>query len=595
MAENTEQAQQASIEIEDMITVGTLAERLSIPVSRLIGELMKNGVMATVNERIDFDTAQIIVEELGLGLTLVKQAAVNTEIPMRTKPVASAKAQVRPPVVAVMGHVDHGKTSLLDAIRGASVVKSEAGGITQHISAYQVEHNKRMITFLDTPGHEAFAAIREHGAQLTDIVMIVIAADDGMKPQTVEAIRFARKAGVKIIVAINKIDKVGADLNHIKQQLSENDLLIEEWGGDTVVLPVSAKTKEGIPELLDMLLLVSDVEELKADFDIPARGLIIEGHIEQGRGPVAQALIEAGTLHPGDFIVAGSSYAKIRNLETTNGHPLKSATPSMPVVITGFKTLPEFGDEFTTVKNEKDARTQTELSTTENRVSSNRMNIGSSELIRLINRDNKLQELNIIIKADVQGSLTSVVDSLKALDTEEVSVRVVGSGVGPVSENDLHLAHSSHAIIYGFNVGLPSSGRQQAGRDKVSVRLYKVIYELIDDVKQELSKLLSPEIVETELGRLVVKGVFKTTKTEIICGGEVTKGKLTAPALARVIRASKQLAEVSVTGLKRGPADAKEIFEGEMCGMSLATTKKLELEEGDKIELFTREAVQRQL
>jgi translation initiation factor IF-2 len=595
MADNTEQAQQATIEVEDMITVGTLAERLSIPVSRLIGELMKNGVMATVNERIDFDTAQIIVEELGLGLTLVRQAGVNTETPARVKPIVSAKAKVRPPVVAVMGHVDHGKTSLLDAIRGASVVKSEAGGITQHISAYQVEHNNRMITFLDTPGHEAFAAIREHGAQLTDIVMIVIAADDGIKPQTIEAIRFARKAGVKIIVAINKIDKPEADLNRIKQQLSENDLLIEEWGGDTVVLPVSAKTKDGVPELLDMILLISDVEELKADFDVPAQGLIIEAHVEQGRGPVAQALIEAGTLQPGDFIVAGSSYAKIRNLETTDGHPLKSATPSTPVVITGFKTLPEFGDEFTTVKNEKDARSQTASSTAENRASSSRMSIGSNELIRLINRDNKLQELNIIIKADVQGSLTSVVDSLKALDTEEVSVRVVGSGVGPVSENDLHLAHSSHAIVYGFNVTLPSSGRQQAGRDKVSVRLYKVIYELIDDVKQELSKLLRPEIVETELGRLLVKGVFKTTKTEIICGGEVTKGKLTIPALARILRDDKQLAEVSVTGLKRGPADAKEIFEGELCGMSIATTKRLELQEGDKIELFTREAVQRQL
>jgi translation initiation factor IF-2 len=595
MADNTEQAQQASIEVEDMITVGTLAERLSIPVSRLIGELMKNGVMATVNERIDFDTAQIIVEELGLGLTLVKHTSATADNPVRTKPIASAKAKVRPPVVAVMGHVDHGKTSLLDAISGASVVKGEAGGITQHISAYQVEHNKRMITFLDTPGHEAFAAIREHGAQLTDIVMIVIAADDGIKPQTIEAIRFARKAGVKIIVAINKIDKPGADLNHVKQQLSENDLIIEEWGGDTVILPVSAKTKEGIPALLDMILLVSDVEELKADFDGPARGLIIEAHVEQGRGPVAQALVESGTLHPSDFIVAGSSYAKIRNLETTDNKPIKAATPSMPVVISGFKTLPEFGDEFTTVKDEKDARAQTELSTADNRASSSRMNIGSNELIRLINRDNKLQELNIIIKADVQGSLTSVIDSLRALDTDEVSVRVVGSGVGPISENDLHLAHSSHAIVYGFNVGLPSSGRQQAGRDKISVRIYKVIYELIDDVKQELTKLLKPKIVETELGRLIVKAVFKTTKTEIICGGEVTKGKLTLPSLARVLRGDKQLAEVSVTGLKRGPADAKEILEGELCGMSLTTTKRLELQEGDRVELFNREAVQRKL
>jgi len=592
MAESTSKT---TIEIEDMITVGTLAERLAIPVSRLIGELMKNGVMATVNERIDFDTAQIIVEELGLDVDLVKQAAKEAAVPERHKPEASDKAQPRPPVVAVMGHVDHGKTSLLDAIRGADVAHGEAGGITQHISAYQVTHNKRDITFLDTPGHEAFAAIREHGAHLTDIVIIVVAADDGIKPQTIEAIRFARKAGVKIIVAINKIDKEGADINRIKQQLSEQDLLIEEWGGDTVVVPVSAKTKEGIPALLDMILLVTDVEELKADVDVPARGLIIEAHVEQGRGPVAQALIEAGTLQVGDFVVAGSSYAKVRNLESTDGKALQRGTPSMPVVMTGFKTLPEFGDEFVVVANEKTARSQASQAATSKQAVGGHLDMGGGELIRLINRSNELQELNIIVKADVQGSLTSVIDSLKAMDTDEVSVRVVGSGIGPINENDLHLAHSTGSIIYGFNVGLPVSSKQKAARDKVSIRLYKVIYELIDDVKEELSNLLSPEIVETDLGRLVVKGVFKTTRTEVICGGEVTKGKLTVPALARVSRGDETLAEVEVTNLKRGPADAREIVEGEMCGMSLKTEKRLELQEGDHIDLFTRQAVQRKL
>jgi len=594
-AEPTEVKETTAVEIQDMITVGTLAEKLSIPVTSLIGELMKNGVMATVNERIDFDTAQIIVEELGLGLTLIKSEASEAAIPVRTKPVNSDKATSRPPVVAVMGHVDHGKTSLLDAIRGAEVVKDEAGGITQHISAYQIKHNDRAITFLDTPGHEAFAAIREHGALLTDIVIIVVAADDGIKPQTIEAIRFAKKAGVKILVAANKIDKEGADINRLKQQLSEHDLLTEEWGGDTIVLPVSAKTKDGIPELLDMLLLVTDVEELKADTDVPARGLVIEAHVEQGRGPVAQALVEAGSLKPGQFIVAGSSYAKVRNLETTEGKTIKEAGPSTPVAITGFKTLPEFGDEFIAVKNEKEARTQSASAAASKSASGSNMDIGSGELIRMINRDNKLQELNIIVKADVQGSLTSVIDSLKAMDTEEVSVRVVGAGVGPISENDLHLAHSSGAIVYGFHVDLPTSGRQKAGRDKISVRLYKVIYELIDDVKEELSKLLSPEIIETDMGRLVVKGIFNTTKTEVICGGEVTKGKLTAPALARISRGEEDLGEVEVTGLKRGPAEAKEVVEGEMCGMSLRTTKKTELQEGDHIDLFTRKAVQRQL
>jgi translation initiation factor IF-2 len=371
--------------------------------------------------------------------------------------------------------------------------------------------------------------------------------------------------------------------------------LTEEWGGDTIVMPVSAKAQTGITELLDMILLLTDVEELKADTDGPAKGLIIEAHVEQGRGPVAHALVESGTLKPSEFIVAGSAYAKVRNLETTDGKPLKSATPSTPVTITGFKTLPEFGDEFAVVKDEKEARNLAAQNQTEKQTGGGRSDIGSSELIRLINRDNAMTELNIIIKADVQGSLTSVIDSLKALDTDEVSVRIVGSGVGPISENDLHLAHSSHAIVYGFNVDLPSSGRQQAGRDKISVRLYKVIYELIDDVKEELTKLLSPEIVETDLGRLVIKGIFKTTRSEVICGGEVTKGKLTAPALARVKRDGEELMEVQITGLKRGPADTKEVFEGEMCGMSLATPKRLELQEGDHVEVFTREAVQRQL
>jgi len=585
------------IEVEDMITVGTLAERLSIPVTRLIAELMKNGIMATVNERIDFETAQIIVEELDLEFELQHKASAEETIPVREKIASSATAQTRPPVVAVMGHVDHGKTSLLDAIRSAQVAKGEAGGITQHISAYQIEHNDRKITFLDTPGHEAFAAIREHGALLTDIVIIVVAADDGIKPQTIEAIRFARKAGVKIIVAANKMDKEGADVNRLYSQLSEQGLMWDGWkGGDTPVQQVSAKTKQGIPELLDMILLVTDVEDLRADTDVPARGLIIEAHVQQGRGPMAHALVEAGTLKPGDFIVAGSAYAKIRNLESTEGKPLKEALPSTPVIITGFKQLPEFGDEFTVVANEKVARTQAAQVATVKNSGGNKLDINSSELIRMINRNNQVNELNIVIKADVQGSLTSVIDSLKALDTEEVAIRVVGSGVGPVTDNDVHLAHTSEAIIYGFNVTLPSGIKQIASRDKVDVRLYKVIYELIDDTREELSKLLAPEVKETELGRLVVRAIFKTTKNDVICGGEVTKGKLTVPALARVTRDDEVLAaEVEVTNLKRGPQDAKEVFEGEMCGLSFKTNSRVDLQEGDRIELFTRETIARHL
>jgi len=583
-----------TIEVEDQTTVGALAERLSLPVSKLIAELMKNGVMATVNERIDFDTAQIIVSELGLDVELAKTTN-QPDIATRASRKTHSSGETRPPVVAVMGHVDHGKTSLLDAIRESEVAKAEAGGITQHIAAYQIEHGKRTITFLDTPGHEAFAALREHGAQLTDLVIIVVAADDGVKPQTIEAIRFARKAGVKIIVAINKTDKEGTDVNRVKQQLAEQDLLVEGWGGDTIVAEVSAKTKQGIDNLLDMVLLVSDVEELKAPTDVPAAGLIIEAHMERGRGPVAVALVEAGTLKNGDYVITGGTYAKVRNLESTTGQPLQIATPSMPVVITGFKELPSFGDEFKTVKDEKMARHEATTFRTQNHNSSNRVDLSSNDLLSIINRSNTLSELNIVVRADVQGSLTSVIDSLRTLSNEEVAVKIVGSGIGGVSENDIHLAHTSHALIYGFNVALPTNIKQLANRDKVSVRLFKVIYELIDDVKTELSNLLAPQVVEHELGRLTVKGVFKIMKTSVICGGEVAKGKLTVPARVRIIRGGKTITEAEATNLKRGPQDTKEVVEGEMCGLSLKTTAKLDLQEGDQVEFYTTETVTRTL
>ncbi len=587
------------IEIEDNVTVGTLAEKLNIPVTKLITELMKNGILATVNERIDYDTAVIIVAELGIPDVELTRKSNEVVVSPRDNRQPSLTGTLRPPVVAVMGHVDHGKTSLLDAIRGAEVAKGEAGGITQHITAYQIKHpatdTGRLMTFLDTPGHEAFAALRQHGARATDLVIIVVAADDGIKPQTIEAIRYARQAGVPMLVAINKIDKPGADANKIKQQLADQEVLIEEWGGDTVVMEVSAKTKQGIPELLDMVLLVTDVAELKAENAGPARGLIIEAHMERGRGPVAIALVEGGTLASGDYVVAGGTYAKVRNLETTTGQVLKTATASTPVVITGFKTLPEFGDEFACAKDEKTARTLAESMMATRQSASGKLDMSGGDLIRMINRTNELTELPIIVKADVQGSLTSVIDSLKSLANDEVAVRVVGSGVGAIGENDIHTAHSSGAIIYGFNVPLSSSVKQLAHRDQVSIRLYNIIYEMIDDTKLELTKLLAPEIVETELGRLVVRAIFKTTKTEVICGGEVTKGKLSLPALARVIRGGETLAEVEVTNLKRGPVDAKEVAEGEMCGMSFRSTAKVTIEEGDHIEFFTRQTVARTL
>jgi len=583
-----------TIELDEFITVGALAELLALPVSQLIAELFKNGVMVTVNEKIDYDTAQILVSELGLDVELKKKE--QTSGLAHTKRQPSDKATLRPPVVAMMGHVDHGKTSLLDAIRGAEVAKGEAGGITQHLSAYQIKHAGRLVTFLDTPGHEAFAALREHGARLTDLVVIVIAADDGIKPQTLEAIRFAKQAGVKIVVAANKMDKSEADLNRLKQQLSENELIPEDWGGETIIMPVSAKTKAGIPELLDMILLVADVEELKADQAGPAAGLVIESHMEQGRGPLAVALVEQGTLHAGDFVVIGTTYGKVRTLEGTDGKTLVEAGPSTPVIITGLKHLPNFGEEFEVVESEKAARLLAE-SNAQNTHSGNVTTANSSsELLRLINRQDKLTELNIVIKADVQGSLTSVIDSLKTLDTDEVATRIVSSGVGVITENDIHTASTAGAIIYGFDVDLPVHVKRLASRDKVPVRIFSVIYELIDDVKRELETLLAPEIVEKELGILNVKGIFKIAKTEVICGGEVTKGKLSIPSLARVLRAKKLIADnLEVISLKRGPQEVKEVLEGEMCGLSFRSDKRVEVQEGDRIELFTRETKTRTL
>ncbi len=586
-----------TIEIQDNITVGTLAEELSIPVTRLIGQLMKNGIIATVNERLDFDTAEIMVSDMGIeDIKLVKKASSEkAEIKIQNKKNANTEGPNRPPVVAVMGHVDHGKTSLLDAIREASVAKGEAGGITQHISAYQVLHNERLITFLDTPGHEAFAAIRAHGAELTDLVIIVVAADDGVKPQTVEAIRFATQAGSKMIIAINKIDKEGADPNRVKQQLAEQNILVEGWGGEITTVEVSAKTKKGIDDLLDIVLLTADLEELKAPIDLPAEGLIIESHLERGRGPVAHALVTAGTLNFNDVIVSGSTYAKIRSLTSPENEPIKTATPSTPVIITGFKELPQFGESFVVVSNEKVARTIATAEGINQKASSSQNNMNSSELISIINRSNTLQELPIIIKADVQGSLTSVMDSLKTLETDEVAFRIISTGIGAIKESDIHTAHTANGIIYGFNVELPANITRIANRDKVSVKIYKIIYELIDDAKLMLSQMLIPEIVEKETGLLEIKGVFISGKSEIIAGGEVKSGKLTVPSVAQVIRGKEVLAEVEITNLKRGPQDTKEVFEGEMCGLNIATKSKLLIEVGDHIRFMTRETISRKL
>lgn len=584
------------VKIAGAITVGELAQTLNLPVTTLIGELFKNGIVATINQKIDFETASIIVEELGLtDVELVKKETNAT--PERRKRVVSDQATERPPIVAVMGHVDHGKTTLLDAVLGQKVAEGEAGGITQHISAYQVERSGRKITLLDTPGHEAFAALRQHGATLTDVVVIVVAADDGVKPQTIEAIRFANEANAKIVVAINKIDKESANPQLVKTQLaSEHNLNPEEWGGDTIMVEVSAKTGQNLDKLLESVLLVADMEELKADTDVSAEGLVIESHMETGRGSVVGLLVEQGTLRPSQYLVAGTAYGKVRTLLDFKGTTLKEAGPSTPVTVTGFKELPQFGDQFRVVKSEKEARHATVQTRLVRERQAASTNVTSADLLKLMTQKQEAEDFNVIVKADVQGSLTSVMDSLKLIDTKgQVNLHIVGSGVGNISENDIHLAADQQTVIYGFNVNLPPAVKRQAARDKVQIRLYKVIYELLDNAKTSMEALLAPEVVETEVGVLEVKGVFRTLKDQVICGGEVKKGKIMAGIRARAMRGEEVLAEAEVTSVQRQQQEAKEVFEGEMCGLSLKTDKKLQLEEGDTLQFFTREIVKRTL
>lgn len=582
--------------VADSITVGELAETLHLQVSTLVGELFKNGIVATINQKIDFDTAQIIVEELGIDVVLERKKPVEI---VRVKHENSDKAEPRPPIVAVMGHVDHGKTTLLDQILKMHKVSTEAGGITQHISAYQTERNGKKITLLDTPGHEAFAALRQHGAVLTDVVIIVVAADDGVKPQTVEAIKFAQNANAKIVVAINKIDKPTANPEMVKAQLaSEYKITPEEWGGDVLMVNVSALTGEGIDKLLDAVLLVAEMEELKADYDIPAEGLVIESHMEQGRGSVVSLLVEQGTIHEGDVLVAGTAYGKIRTLLDFKGDRIKKAGPSTPITITGLKDLPQFGDSFVITKNERLARKMVTEAKIEHEKNAASTNVTGADLLKMMSHQDDVKDFDVVVKADVQGSLTSVVDSLKMINgDEEVNVRVIGTGVGNISENDIRLAMSGNTVVYGFNVELPPNVKRLAQRDRVEVRIFKVIYELIDDVKASMSNLLSPKIVDETVAELDVKGVFKTTKDEVIAGGEILSGKvvLAGKPLVRFIRKKEILGEGELINIQKQKHDVKELFESDICGFSAKVQNRINLEVGDKVQFFKRELVKREI
>lgn len=591
MAENQDKV----IQIAGSITVDELANALGLSVTFLIGELFKQGIVATINQRLDFDTASIIIEELGLKNVRLERKNTSTKTSDLRREL-SDKAVVRPPVVAVMGHVDHGKTTLLDTLLHKKTVEGEAGGITQHISAYQLKHNERLITFLDTPGHEAFAAIRQHGAMLTDIVVIVVAADDGVKPQTVEAIKFAQSANAKIIVAINKIDREGADIPRTMADLAQHGLNPEEWGGDITMVPISAKRGDNLEKLLDLILLTADIEELKADVHIPSEGLVIESHMEIGKGSVVNLLVTGGELKTGEFIVAGSAYGKIRTMLDFRGKPKGKATPSTPVTVTGFKELPNFGDKFIEVKDEKSARKMALLNAQNLVEESASANVTSSDLLRMMNNADNAKVFNVIIKGDVLGSVTSVVDSLKMIDTKgEVMLNIVSSGVGDITENDIYMAEGDNTVVYGFNVNAPTNIVKLAARDGVEIRNYKIIYELLDDAKTSMENLLDAEIVETEMGEMKIKGVFRTERTAIIAGGEVLTGLAKKGLMGRVYHEKELIGEVEVDSVQKEKMDVNELVAGETGGIAFKLEKKLVIEVNDRVKFFTRELVKKKL
>ena len=588
-------AQEKVIQIAGAITVDELAQALGLSVTALIGELFKNGIVATINQRLDFETAQILVEELKIpNVKLERKTTVISGLNEQRE--LSADAVSRPPVVAVMGHVDHGKTTLLDTLLGKKTAEHEAGGITQHISAYQLKHHDREITFLDTPGHEAFSSIRQHGAMLTDIVVIVVAADDGVKPQTVEAIKFAEGANAKIIVAINKIDREGADIPRTMASLAEHGLQPEEWGGDVVMVPISAKTGENLDKLLDMILLMADIEELKADVNIPAEGLVIESHMETGKGSVVNLLVTGGILKTGEFVVAGKAFGKVRTMLNWQGKPLGKATPSVPVTVTGFKELPNFGDRFVEVDNEKSARKLALLNSQAMASESAATNVTATDLLRMMNVADNTKAFNVIVKGDVLGSVTSVVDSLKLIDTKgEITLNIVATGVGDITENDVYLAAGDGTVIYGFNVNVPTNIAKLAARNGVEVRNFRVIYELLDDAKHSMEQLLDKEVVETEMGEMKLKGIFHTEKSFVIAGGEMLTGRVEVGNIAQAVRGKEVIGEATVESIEKEHLDVKELIETETGGLKLSTEHKLVLAVGDRLRFLKREIKQKTL
>lgn len=576
--------QQIKIQVPDEITVSELSALLRMTATEVIKKLMSLGVMATVNEVIDFETAEIVATELGAVVEKKVEVTIEDRI-IEEELEDDENAVTRPPVVCVMGHVDHGKTSILDAIRDTDVTSTEAGGITQAIGAYQVEVNNQKITFLDTPGHAAFTAMRARGAMATDVAVLVVAADDGIMPQTVEAINHAKAAGIDIIVAINKMDKEGANPTRVMEQLTEYNLVPEEWGGDIICVPVSAKTKMGMDKLLETILLVSEMSELKANPDRSAKGVIIEAKIDKGRGPVATFLVQNGTLHLGDYVVAGTAVGRVRAMADYKGNKIESAGPSVPVEIMGLDTAPMSGDEFNAVSDERLARELVEQ----------RKNTAKEEEFKLYQKvtldtlfstleEGSLKELNIIVKADVQGSVEAVKQSLLKIENDEVRVKIIHGAVGAVNDSDVMLANASNAIIVAFAIGVEQDAVDNAARDGIEIRRYDVIYDLIEDIESAMRGMRSVKYRDVDTGIVEVREVYTLSSVGTIAGSLVTSGTVKRNGKVRVMRDGKQLADTDIKNLKRFKDDVKEVSSGYECGISLENWD--DIKAGDIFECY---------
>ncbi|QUI22991.1 translation initiation factor IF-2 [Vallitalea pronyensis] len=599
--EEVDNAQEVAAEVEsdeetvlipEMVTVKTLAEKLNKQTSDVVKSLMLKGIMATANQEIDFDTASEIALEYNVLLEKEPEQDL-VEAFFAEEPDDEKDLVTRSPIVVVMGHVDHGKTSLLDAIRESNVTSREAGGITQHIGASVVTINDHDITFLDTPGHEAFTAMRLRGAMATDIAILVVAADDGVMPQTIEAINHAKAAGVQIIVAVNKIDKPGANQDRVKQELVEYGLIAEDWGGDTICVPVSAIEKTNLDQLLEMILLVSEMEELKANPNKKASGTIVEAQLDKGRGPVATVLIQNGTLKVGDSIIAGTAYGRIRAMIDDKGRRVKQAGPSTPVEILGLSEVPVAGDAFFTAKNEREARHVADKVIEKNReklIQNTPQKVTLDDLFNQIQSGN-MKELNIIVKADVQGSVEAVKQSLVKLSNEDVMIKVIHGGVGAINETDVILASASNAIIIGFNVRPETSAKAVADAEKIDLRLYRIIYNAIEDIEAAMKGMLDPEYKEKVIGHAEVRQTFKVSGVGTIAGSYVLDGKFTRNAKVRLVRDGIVIYEGELDSLKRFKDDVKEVNTGYECGIML--NKFNDLKEGDVVEAYIMEEIPR--